>query len=317
ECKIKLLELIEKFPRAAILTHVEPDGDGLAAALALQELFPHLQIMLEGKGSSKYDYLNVQNRTKICQKNLQFDLLIILDCHEHSRLGICDHLSKKAKAIIAIDHHIQGNLIPEAFTYIDTKLASVGAILFNMFKERIKQLAKASQKYVADSLYTTILNDTDNFINANTTAATFDMCAELMRLGLVPGEIANKFLHSHSANEMKLIGQSLATIQTYEDGKFLFFYTTKKMLDNLNLTAEATGGLSRWVKGITGVIASVRLQEIEPNKYKVHLRSNHLNVNKIATKYGGGGHKKASGCDMNGDLNTIRDTLLRDLKEQL
>lgn len=317
ECKHILVELIEKYPQAAILTHVQPDGDGLAAALALQELFPHLHILLEETVSNKYNYLQAQKRTQTCSEKHNYDFLILLDCHESKRLGICAQLLAKAKKVIAIDHHIQGKLIENAITYIDTTLVSAGAIIYHMFKSEIAKLSPASQKYVADSLYTTILNDTDNFINANTKASTFTMCAELIKLGLVPGEITNKFLHSRTAVEMKLIGQSLATIETYENGKFLFFYTTKKMLDDLNLTVEATGGLSRWVKGITGVIASIRLQEVETDQFKVHLRSSQLNVNKIATNHGGGGHKRASGCQMNGKLSTIRDTLIGELKEQL
>ncbi|MDY6915171.1 MAG: bifunctional oligoribonuclease/PAP phosphatase NrnA [Candidatus Cloacimonadota bacterium] len=317
KCKSYLTDFISSFPNAAILTHIQPDGDGLGAALALQEIFPNLQIVLEEAISDKYNFLDASSRIKIFQREMSYDLLIILDCHEEERLGKCAHLLTKAKKIIAIDHHVQGNLIEDVPTFIDTDLASAGAIIYYIFKEKINHLQNNSKKYISEALYTTILNDTDNFINANTQPPTFRMCAELMEWGLIPGDIAREFLYNNTAAEMKLLGQTLATIETFCDGKFLFFYTSLNMLKKLNLTTAATGGISRWVKGVKDVIASIRLEEIDHKIYKVHLRSNILDVNKIAVAHGGGGHKRASGCEMKGNLEEVRNTLLAELKEQM
>jgi len=314
-----LLSSIDKVSSIGIVTHQDPDGDGFCSALALQEiLYPRdVKIVLEEPAPQVYDYLDGRKRSIVYSDDLKYDLLIFLDCHELNRIGRCLPLVSKAKKIIIIDHHIPGKIIPEANTFIDSSKVCVGVIIFNMFKEKIRKLNQDSQKYIADAIYTTILNDTDNFLNKNTDWETYWICSELIKLGLVPGVTAEKFLMNKSPNELKFIGEVLSTIETYLDNKVLFMHSTTEMLEHNNLKNDATSKLTRWVKGTKGIEVITYFQQIEEEKYRLNLRSNLVNVNKIAVKFGGGGHKRAAGCKIKGSLNEVKNLVLRNIREQL
>jgi len=316
-----LLESLEKYSSVGIVTHYSPDGDGFCAALVLQEILSQKniksEIILEKTAPAVYDFLNGRERSIVFSDKLAYDLLLILDCHEEERIGKCAPLISKAEKIIAIDHHPENELISNSETYIDTDKVSVGVIIYNLFSNEISSFPKLAQKYIAEAVYTTILNDSDNFINANTDAETFQISAELMKLGLVPGNIAEKFLMNKSPAEMRFIGEVLATIKTFEDKKILFMHSTLEMLSRNGLTREATDKMTRWVKGTRDVKILIYFQETESGKFRLHLRSNYIDVNKIAMKYDGGGHIRASGCEISGTYSELEEKLLKDIKEQL
>ncbi len=312
---------IKKYDSIGIVTHKTPDGDGLGASLAMQELLicwnKKADVVLEEPIPVVYDYLDGERRTIIFSENLRYDLLIILDCHEKERVGRCEPLIPFSQKVIALDHHIQGEIIPDSETYIDANTVSVGAILFKMFESEIDALPPESAQYIARAIYTTILNDSDNFLNANVDAETFAICSKLMKYNIQPGRITELFLLSKSANEMRFIGEVLSTIQTFDDDNVLFIDSTYEMLRRNNLGQEANNKLTRWVKGTKNAKVTVCFQEVNRNRYRLSLRSNYINVNKIAAKYGGGGHKKASGCEIKGSLDTVKQTILEDIRVQL
>jgi len=312
---------INKYDSIGIITHKTPDGDGLGASLAMQELIAcrnkKVDVVLEEPIPAIYDFLEGERRTVIFSENLRYDLLIILDCHEKERVGRCEPLIPFSQKVIALDHHIQGEMIPDSETYLDTNTVSVGAILFKMFEDELDVLPPESAQYIARAIYTTILNDTDNFLNANVDSETFAICSKLMKYNIQPGRITELFLLSKPANEMRFIGEVLSTIQTFDDDNILFIDSTYEMLRRNNLEQEVNNKLTRWVKGTKNVKVTVCFQEVNRNRCRLSLRSNYINVNKIAAKYGGGGHKKASGCEIKGSLDTVKQTILEDIREQL
>lgn len=321
EIKTSLLEAVDKFSKIAILTHKNPDGDGLPASLALQEILSQLNVkadvILEEEPSELYDFLNGFERSKTFSEYMLYDLLIILDCHEVERIGICEPLIPTAKKIIAIDHHILSEPIQDADTYIDTSAVSAGAIIFNMFKDMMPKFEEGSANYIAKAFYTTILNDTDNFLNQNVDAQTFHICSELMQYNINPGTITEMFLLNKPANEIRFVGEVLSTIETFDDDQILFMHATNDMLKRNHVGHDGNSKLTRWVKGTHNVKVAVLYHEVVKNRYRLSLRSNYINVNKIAVKFGGGGHQKASGCEMKGSLEELQNILLEEIREQL
>jgi len=312
---------MNNYSKIALLTHKNPDGDGLPACLALQEILKQKSIksdiILEEEPSEIYDFLDGFKRSKTFSEYMIYDLLIILDCHEVERIGICEPLVPTAKKIIAIDHHILSEPIDGADTYIDTSAVSAGAIIFNLFKEEIDAMDEESANYIAQAIYTSILNDTDNFINQNVDEETFSICSRLMRYKINPGRITELFLLNKPANEIRFVGEVLSTIETYDNDQILFMHAAIDMLKRNKIGHEGNNKLTRWVKGTHNVKITVLFHQVVKNRYRISLRSNYLNVNKIAVKYGGGGHKKASGCEMKGSLEELKNTLLVDIREQL
>ena len=316
-----LSKAVKDYSKIAILTHKNPDGDGFPACLALQEILLQQNIksdvILEEEPSEIYDFLNGYERAKVFSESMIYDLLIILDCHEIERIGICEPLIPTAKKIIAIDHHILSELIEDSDTYISTSTVSAGAIIYKMFKKEIDDFNEKSTNYIAQAIYTTILNDTDNFLNQNVDEETFSICSELMKYKIDPGRITELFLLNKPANEIRFVGEVLSTIETFDNDHILFMHSTVDMLKRNRVGHEGNSKLTRWVKGTHNVKVTVFYHQVVKNRFRISLRSNYINVNKIAVKYGGGGHIKASGCEMKGSLEELKITLLEDIREQL
>lgn len=319
--KEELTQMIETDGSIGILTHKNPDGDGLCAALAMQEIFQNLgrdaDIILEYPAPDQYDFLDGKKRTKVFSEHLYYKNLILVDCHEEERVRNCSPLIPTARKIIAIDHHQKGELIENSLTYIDTKMVSAGAIIYNLFQEEIANLPKDSATYVAKAIYTTIINDTDNFLNRNVDRETFRISSELMQYNIEPGEITEQFLLSKSAATMSFVGDVLGTIDTYDQDQILFIHFTRDMMAERGVGNEATSKLIRWVKGTKDMLVAVSFQEVNETRYRLSMRSNYINVNKICVKYGGGGHKKASGCEIKGSLGELKQLIVSELRPEI
>jgi phosphoesterase RecJ-like protein len=317
----KIWHSFQESKNVGIITHQNPDGDGLAAALALKKLAESngykIDIILEESAIKSLNFLMASQNTNVIKKEDLYDTIILLDCHEKERVGKCSVLIDKANLIFAVDHHEINNIIPESITYIDASKVSVGAIIYDMFEGKIKELKDRDLKYVIDAIYTTILNDTDNFINANTTPDVFELCHKLSKSGLNSGEVIQNFTMSKTANEMKFVGEVLATIKTYNRGKIIFIHSTLQMLQDNNLKNDATSKMTKWAKFIDGYTAIAYFNEISENIFRLSLRSNEINVNEIAVQFGGGGHKNASGCEIEGELDKVQKIILDKFREQL
>lgn len=321
ELRNVLLTAISKYDKIGLLTHKDPDGDGLSACLVLQELLQakkkNVSIVLENRAPDNLDLLDAKPRTTQYIETLSFPLILIVDCQDRERLGICSPLVDKAELTIALDHHENNGSDEVDYLFNDPDFVSVGAIIYQTFKEEILSLPTSIKEYCATALYVTILNDTNNFVNSNTDAAVFHFAAELTLMGIKPYEITKTFMLTKPPNYFRFIGQTLATIRLYSEGKVLFFHSTLNMLTENDLHTDATSKVTNWVKKPLGVEIVVYFREIGEYRYRLSLRSESIDVNVIAQKYSGGGHKNAAGCEISGTLSEVEQSILKDIEKVL
>ncbi len=334
ELKRLLPELSTGADSIAITTHQNPDGDGYCAALALQRILSTLgkpsTIWMDADNLDRFAFLMDQPENSMAapklktysaslnETELSSDLLFVLDCNSYDRLGKRKGLVEQASKLVLLDHHIRENHpIDGDICFIEPSFVSVGAIIFELFEAQIKKLPGPDRIFVANCIYTTILNDTNNYANANTNAAVFRLAAELSELGIKPNLLYKEFFLNHSAEEMRYVGQTLATIQLHYERKVLTMFSTLEMSRENQLDPESVMNITRWVQGVAGVDAIVYLREEAENRYKLSLRSVHLNVNAIAVRYGGGGHRQASGCTIKGSLEEVLSLVLADFSEAI
>jgi phosphoesterase RecJ-like protein len=321
-----IIELIKSAQSIVITTHVNPDGDGFCAALALQRILSVWNkdsiILTDDDDLSRYAFLMDQCNVAIFRPDapplLQTDLLFILDCNSYDRLGNRRVLVEPANHTVLLDHHVvEHDPITADYVLIDPAYVSVGAIVFELFRSYIFSQSPEDQLYVANCLYTTILNDTNNYANANTNAAVFTFAAELCALGIKPHVLYKEYFLNHSAEEMRYVGETLSTIELHFNRKLLTMYSTLEMLDRNNLNADSIMNITRWVQGVQGLDAIAYIREDAPGKYVLSLRSVKLNVNQIAVSYGGGGHRQASGATVYGTFNEVMSMILRDFRKAI
>lgn len=316
--KQRILDHLQPGKRIGITTHVEPDGDGFCAALALQLLLRsrglESEIVVDGNHLERFEFLMEGAKLRQYEPGLAYDLLFILDCNSYSRLGARGGMVQDSSHSILIDHHVAENGVIEAdFSFTDTSAVSVGAILFHAFQPEIEGLPDEYRLPIGDCLYTTILNDSNNFTNANTTPETFSLAAGIAGLGINPSDLNRRYFLNHRPNEMRYVGQTLATIQLYNNGRILVMHSTLDMQKTNDLAPDSIMNMTRWVQGVKGVDAIAHFREDAPGLFKLSLRSPILDVNKIAVAYGGGGHQKASGAHLKGSLDEVRQDILNKL----
>jgi phosphoesterase RecJ-like protein len=327
-----LPDLLVAADSITITTHLNPDGDGYCAALALQRIIAKLgkpsTIWMDNDSLERFDFLfdpaislsesRAVVRTfssEVPDQELSSDLLFILDCNSFNRVGARRALVDNAKRTVLLDHHIlENHPIQADYSIIDPTYVSVGAIIFELFKELVSSLADPDRIFICNCLYSTILNDTNNYANANTNAAVFRFASELSELGIKANVLHKEFFLNHSAEEMRYVGQTLATIQLHLSRRILTMYSTLEMSRVNNIDPESVMNITRWVQGVSGTDAIIYFREEAESCYKLSLRSVHLDVNTIAVKYGGGGHRQASGCTMEGSLNDVMATILADFR---
>jgi len=332
DLKQLLPELLVAADSIAITTHLNPDGDGYCAALALQRILSTLgkpsTIWMDNDSLERFDFLFdpaislsdskavVKNfSTALQDYELTCDLLFILDCNSYDRVGERKALVDNAKRTVLLDHHIlENHPILADYSIIEPAYVSVGAIIFDLFKELVSSLADSDRMFICNCLYTTILNDTNNYANANTNSAVFRLASELSELGIKANVLYKEFFLNHSAEEMRYVGQTLATIQLHISRRILTMFSSLAMSHENNIDPESVMNITRWVQGVSGTDAIIYLREETENRYKLSLRSVHLNVNAIAVKYGGGGHRQASGCTMEGSLDAVLAAILADFQ---
>lgn len=328
--KLELILSNQDNKNIAITTHINPDGDGLSAACALSLWISKClkiknQIIIDSGFPDFLNFLNIEDIVISKFKDYQisdnsiFDLLIVLDCHEENRIDTQMEVFDLSKSVVFIDHHeAKMESLKDDYTYyFDTKAVSAGIILNRILYKHISSISKPWIKNYADCIYTTILNDTDNFINSNSDKETFQTVADLFSLGLKPSIIANQFLHRKSIFYYRFIGQVLATIQLSNNKKIAYYYTSLKMLQDNHLTTEAYSKMMKWTKGAYDVEIQVLFQEYEENVYRVSLRTETHDVARIANYFGGGGHKKASGFKIDGQFEDIKNIVIDYIESQI
>ncbi|GAB1366957.1 bifunctional oligoribonuclease/PAP phosphatase NrnA [Candidatus Cloacimonadaceae bacterium] len=335
ELKRRICNMVAEAESIGITTHLNPDGDGYCAALALQKIISAMGkksvIWMDEDNLKRFDFL-LHPALSLASQNPEVqifypdiplsrqktDLLFVVDCNSYERIGMRRSLLDNSGFIALLDHHIlENHPIQADLAFIDTAYVSVGAIIHELFQEEIASLPSADKVYVANCLYTTILNDTNNFANANTNAEVFELAAELSRLGIKPNLLYKEFFLNHAAEEMRYVGQTLSTIALHHDRRILSMYSTQEMSLENQVDPESVMNITRWVQGVAGIDAIVYLLETSENTFKISLRSINLDVNAIAVKYGGGGHRQASGCTILGTREEVLSKLLSDIQQAI
>ncbi len=317
----QLIHWIKTSNKCAILTHKNPDGDGLAAALAFKLIIEKIfkapaDIILEKDAPDFLDFLQGRMLSTVWDGKTCYDHIFVLDCHEASRTNIDPQIFTHAQCVFFMDHHKKiEQAIDERYHYfIKSDEVCTGIMIHKLFKSHLSAFDQEAQHYYAQAIYTTILNDTDNFLNSNVNAETYQICAELMEYGLVPNNVIMEFLLRKPVEYYKFIGKVLSTLETHCDRQVVFSHSTQQMLEKCGLNNDATSKMMRWFKGIDGAKVQVYFQEYTHDVYRISFRSDDVDVNVIARKFNGGGHTKASGCEILGDLITVKAMVLNELK---
>jgi len=299
-----------------IVTHVMPDGDAAGSALALalaldkqglrtivvkNDTFPKNYSFLPGQ-NLMVDFRDISERPKT---------LVALDCGDAERLGKAKALLDKAETVINLDHHISNTMFGN-LNLIDTNAAATAEIVYQL----IKLMGVKIDIDIGTCLYTAIIADTGHFKYDNTTWITHAISGELINIGVNASNIARHVFSSRTFSKTKLIGKAIESINIYHEGKTAVMVVTRKVLDHIGSSPDEMEGIIDFARDIEGVEVAVLLKEVEENEFKIGFRSKeYMDVSEIAGSFGGGGHKKASGCTVKGRLEDVQEQILENIEK--
>jgi len=299
--------------RFAVLGHVRPDGDALgsqlALALSLKQLGKDVRVWNEDGMLEKYSFLpRAELLTKPPAGPEDVDVAIALDTAIQNRLGTALEAIGSAKIWINIDHHPSnpgyGDLV-----YIDSTAPATGQILFELIKSERLPIDHA----IAENLYVAISTDTGSFQYPNTTARTFEIAAELVRVGVDVGSVSQQVYENFPRRRVELLRELLRTMRFEGKGRVASFSLSLKTAAELAVIPEDNEGLIDNLRAIRGVIVAVFFEELADGKVRVSMRSKNerVDVCAICQKFGGGGHTLAAGARIRGMLAEVEERVLK------
>ncbi len=284
------LKLIKKYDRIIIHRHKYPDGDALGSqtglAALLKDNFKNKEIYVVGDEATRLPFMNGK-MDEIPDDYYKDALAIILDCGS-ARL-ICDDRYKTAAKTLRIDHHIYCEKIAD-LDIVDSTYESACGMVAMLAKECKWKLSPVS----ATALYTGMVTDSGRFVFDSTSARTFELAAFLMSQPIDLNTL-NYNLYSEDFDDIIKKADNMHKIK-FTENKVAYIYTSRAELPaDADAAPIVSTGMVGLMRDIKGVYIWVNFTESDDGVH-VELRSNRYNINPIAVKYGGGGHKKASGC---------------------
>jgi bifunctional oligoribonuclease and PAP phosphatase NrnA len=237
-----------------------------------------------------------------------YDAIFTMECPEVERTGY----PVLPGPVVNIDHHL-GNQMYGEINYLDLEAPSVGEMVMQLNRNH---LGLTIDRETAIAFYVSLATDTGFFRYHNTTLRAFEAAEELVRAGVVPGDVSLWINESNSRGSIKLLGLCLTTLEITPDGKIATTLLLKRFFAEAGAMPEETEGIVNYGRSIDGVLVSALLKEIDDKSTRVSLRAKPgTDVQAVAAMFGGGGHKAASGCTMPMALTEAKKKLVAILQE--
>lgn len=295
-----------------ILSHTSPDGDtlGCAAALCmgLRRAGKKCFVMCSDEIPEKYSYFFDSELLE----PIEYKTVIAVDIATEKLLGNLEE-QFAGKVDLCIDHHISNTRYAKKL-YLDSGAAAACESVYDIIKAMKWRMTDRQ----AAALYTGISTDTGSFKYSSVTAKTHKIAAELYGYNIKAHQIAKEMFDTKSKQFLQLERMILDSSEFYFDDKCFVLAVTSDMLKATGCSEselESIASLSRCVKG---VIAGVTIKQREDNVFKISLRTyDPLDASRICMSLGGGGHRAAAGCTLEGTLSEVREKVLGAIKSAL
>lgn len=287
----KAWDCIEKAQKITLLTHYNPDGDGVSACAALDHV-------LRAKGKEVETiyptplklFIKRQPATVLVNRHDQLpDLVIICDTANYERLYYPAAFHDIPS--INIDHHISSSIKP-TFNFVDGNATSTCDYLYRLLYSLDQSLI---ERFVAECLLYGILYDTQSFSIQSTSSQVLRIAADLVDRGAPYGTLTQELRYHKTPEEIKLWGALLAGVSTNASGELAWLVMRQKDLKATGLSLAAIAGLENFIAHLAAANVTILFYEDEQGRSKASFRSKTADVNAVAKLFGGGGHKFAAG----------------------
>ena len=307
-CEQLTLKAVCKYLRKAnnllIISHASPDGDTLGSAyalkLGLESLGKKVQVICPDTIPHKFDYFMFDDGFDFIPETV-----IAVDVADIKLLGDI-YTQFEGRIDLNIDHHISNTKYAKRL-YLDPSAAACAECVY----EILVKLGVKIDKNIANALYTGISTDTGCFKYSNVTVRTHEIAAKLYKIGVDAAEINRVMFDTKSRNRLEMEKMVLEKAEFHFGGKCMVLAVTAEMQEKTGCTKDELEGVAVISRSVEGVLAGVSIKQVGENKFKVSLRTYEpLDASEICKSFGGGGHKAAAGCTIEGNLEYVKQSLL-------
>ena len=315
---MKLDEVFTKsIKTCAIVGHVAPDGDAVGSTTALYNYIRKncpwidVELYLERPKESLMFLPGLTEAVFSAPEDSARDLFVSCDVSSTDRFGVAGNLFPLAGKTFCIDHHISNPHFAD-INVVNADASSCAEVLYGLMDPAKIDLD------IATSLYTGIIHDSGVFQYSNTGGNTLRVAADLLERGVPASRIIDESFNQRTMRQSRILGKVLQESALYMNGKVIVGSVTLTDMALFEVTKKDLDGIVSEMRLVKGVLAAVFIYETEPSVFKVSLRSNDdLDVSRAAASFGGGGHVKAAGCTIQGELPDVRGLLLDELAKYI
>lgn len=308
-----------------ITTHLNPDGDGIGAGialmLALERMGKRVRFLCPSKIAQIYAFLPEFGRIRavtdaaVARAEPSADVIISCDAGDKERIGVVWEVTRGS--FINLDHHVTNTRFGDV-NLVDVSAESSGVAVSRL----MKALGAPIDKKIATCLYTTIVFDTGRFMHSNTTAHTFRWTADLLETGIDASAINRQLTYTKTTKDLAIQRLGLEHLQVD---------TVDSRVAGIVLTADeiaAVGEPDDWgdlveiPRSLHGNQVAFLLREKKNADGTVVVRASMRSnppyaIGAVAQAFGGGGHAQAAGATIPGTLATVLPDILARLRAVL
>ena len=299
---------IRRRQRFVVTSHTRPDGDAIGSSLAMAFALKYLGkdvrvISRDAPPPAMLAFPGVPEIEVTEHVDDPGDAVIVMECGDLARTGVT---GLDRTFVINVDHH-PGNQMFGQSNWFDLSAAACGEMVFDL----IRELGVPLSVEIATHVYVAILTDTGSFHYSNITPRTFDICRQCIEAGVSAQDVARNIFDSNHLGRLKLFGAVLSGMQLDETGRIATVWVDKQLAKQCGGTYEDTEGLINLPLTVKEIEAVVFFKQEKGDEYRVSLRSKgEVDIGMIAKAYGGGGHKNAAGCTINGPIEELQKALV-------
>ena len=312
----EILKQIQKAEKIVILTHESPDGDAVGSSLAMKLIVEKLEKTADviiPEYSRLFNFLPSAEAIMTDSEIKNYDLAISVDCATLKRMAKKEYF-ENAKTTIVIDHHGSNTMYGD-LNYVNPASPACCEVIAGMLKYYEIDITKD----IGTCLMTGIITDTGGFRHVGITPETFEFTADLIRLGVDVPDIYKRTLNTKTRANFELSKKVMDRMEILEDGKVTFTYMNKKDEEEVGAEPGDHEGLVEIGRDIEGVEVSIFIRQKENEEaYKISMRSgNKVNVSDICFLFGGGGHPRAAGALIQGNVEQVKEKLMKEVRKAL
>lgn len=306
---VQAAEFLKDESELSVICHKSPDGDTIGSGFALYygllQLGKRAHILCRDEFPQKFSYLFPEEYSNELKGSL-----VTVDVASPQLLG--KDLEPYANQIaLCIDHHT-GNTMKASRYLVDSTAAATAEVIFALLLE----LGVTITPIIANCLYTGICTDTGCFCYSNCTAKTHRVAASLIEFGARSSEINRRMFQTKSIGRLRLERLVMDQLLFLEDGKIAVVPISREDFIATGAVPSDFDGIPAILRSIEGVELAITIKEQKDGEFKISVRTSEtIDACEFCKQFGGGGHPRAAGCTLVGEMQDVQEKLCQSAKK--